>query len=105
MPILLIYIILVKRPHRQKLPHWADRAFRRVGLPYCGKLENIMNEKPKTDWDPRSQAVFDDQIKAYDEMRRRCPVAFSEYMQWSLFRYEDVARAANDHETFSNVVS
>ena len=27
------------------------------------------------DWDPRSQPVLDDQIAAYDAMRRGCPVA------------------------------
>ncbi|MCC6264366.1 MAG: cytochrome P450 [Bryobacterales bacterium] len=38
-------------------------------------------------------------------MRRRCPVAFSEYRQWSLFRHEDVVRALEDPVTFSSEVS
>ena len=38
-------------------------------------------------------------------MRRRCPVAYSEFMGWSLFRHEDVTRALHDHDTFSNAVS
>lgn len=61
--------------------------------------------KRKSDWAPRSEAVLRDQRSAYDAMRECCPVAWSEYMQWSVFRHEDVARIVNDHETFSNAVS
>lgn len=61
--------------------------------------------KPKEDWDPRSEDVLHDQRAAYDAMRERCPVAYSEFMQWSLFRHEDVLRVLRDHETFSNAVS
>lgn len=61
-----------------------------------------MDEKRKPDWDPKSPDVTRDQRKAYDEMRRRCPVAYSEFMGWSLFRHEDVSRALDDHKTFSN---
>lgn len=57
------------------------------------------------DWDPRSNLVLADQIKAYDEMRGRCPVAYSDYLGWSLFRHEDVVRVLDDHHNFSNVVS
>lgn len=64
-----------------------------------------MTEKPKPDWDPRSEDVLRDQRAAYDEMRERCPVAYSEFMQWSLFRHEDIVRVLHDHETFSNAVS
>ncbi|WP_292937821.1 cytochrome P450 [Noviherbaspirillum sp.] len=64
-----------------------------------------MDEKLKHDWDPRSEAVLTDQIAAYDEMRHRCPVAHSAYLNWSLFRHEDVVRALLDHETFSSAVS
>ena len=59
----------------------------------------------RPDWDPREQAVLSDQIRAYDEMRRLCPVARSEYLGWSLFRHDDVMRVLLDHVTFSNVVS
>jgi len=62
-------------------------------------------DKPQPDWDPRSFAVLSDQIKAYDGMRRRCPVAYSDYLGWSLFRHEDVVRALDDHRIFSNAVS
>ena len=64
-----------------------------------------MNDKLKPDWDPRSAEVSRDQRAAYDEMRERCPVAYSELMQWSLFRHEDITRVLQDHKTFSNAVS
>lgn len=54
------------------------------------------------DWDPRAPDVLADQIAAYDALRRRCPVARSDYLHWSLLRHEDVMRALLDHETFSN---
>lgn len=61
--------------------------------------------KPKADWDPRAEPVLSNQIKAYDEMRGRCPVAHSDYLGWSLFRHADVVRVLDDHETFSNEAS
>ena len=61
--------------------------------------------KREQDWNPRSDVVLSNQIKAYDAMRRRCPVAYSDYLGWSLFRHEDVVRVLDDHETFSSVVS
>jgi cytochrome P450 len=64
-----------------------------------------LTNKPKVDWDPRSEDVLSNQIKAYDEMRNRCPVAYSDYLGWSLFRHEDVVRALDDHDTFSSAVS
>ncbi len=57
------------------------------------------------DWDPRSAEVQIDQIRAYDQMREACPVAYSEYLGWSLFRHADILRVLTDHETFSNIVS
>ena len=64
-----------------------------------------MTPKVQFDWNPTSPEVQRDQRSAYDEIRRRCPVAHSELMGWSLFRHEDVTRVLLDHETFSNVVS
>lgn len=64
-----------------------------------------MTDPREPDWDPKSDAVLRDQGAAYDDMRRRCPVAHSEALGWSLFRHEDVSRVLLDHETFSNVVS
>lgn len=63
-----------------------------------------MLDKP-SDWDPRSDAVLKDQIAAYDDMRHRCPVAHSTYMNWSFFKHQDVLRALHEHDTFSNAVS
>ncbi len=64
-----------------------------------------MSDKPQPDWDPRSDEVQRDQLAAYDAMRERCPVAYSEFLGWSLFRHVDVMRVILDHETFSSVVS
>lgn len=66
---------------------------------------NVTPDKPQSDWDPRSEAVLCNHIKAYDEMRHRRPVAHSEYLGWSLFRHEDVVRALDDHDTFSSAIS
>lgn len=64
-----------------------------------------MNHLPVQDWDPKSDAIQRDQRAAYDEMRERCPVAYSDFLGWSLFRHEDILRVLNDHQTFSNAVS
>lgn len=67
---------------------------------------NAMNtSRPEPDWNPTSPEVQRDQRAAYDAMRRRCPVAYSEFMGWSLFRHEDVLRVLLDHKTFSSAVS
>lgn len=57
------------------------------------------------DWDPRSPEVLADPIGAYDEMRRRCPVAYSDYLKYSVFRHEDVMRVLLDPATFSSGAS
>lgn len=64
-----------------------------------------MSNMLQQDWDPRSDVVLRDQRAAYDEMRERCPVAYSDFLGWSLFRHEDIVRVLNDHDTFSNAVS
>jgi cytochrome P450 len=64
-----------------------------------------MSDMLQQDWDPRSDAVLRDQRAAYDEMRERCPVAYSDFLGWSLFRHEDIIRVLNDPDTFSNAVS
>jgi hypothetical protein len=56
----------------------------------------MVNEASRADWDPRSASVQNDQLAAYDDMRRRYPVAHSEYLHWVLFRHEDVMRATVD---------
>lgn len=64
-----------------------------------------MSHRKQPDWDPRSDLVLADPLRAYDEMRQRCPVALNEPHGWSLFRHADVLRVLEDHATFSNVVS
>lgn len=64
-----------------------------------------MNDKIEPDWDPLAEDILRDQRAAYDEMRERCPVAYSEFMQWSLFRHEDITCVVHDHDSFSNAVS
>lgn len=64
-----------------------------------------MSEQPHEDWDPRADEVMREQIKAYDEMRRTCPVAWSNYQHWTLFRHDDVKAALESPATFSNDVS
>lgn len=70
-------------------------------LPYVASIA-IMTARPVPDWDPRDPSVLRDQRQAYDRMRERCPVAYSEFLGWSLFRYDDVLRATGDPRTFSN---
>jgi len=38
-------------------------------------------------------------------MRGKCPVAFSEYLGWSVFNHADITRVIHDHAGFSNAVS
>ena len=61
-----------------------------------------MNEEQHDDWNPLDASILEDQRRAYDEMRERCPVAHSEFMGWSLFRHEDVATVLADPKTYSN---
>lgn len=60
---------------------------------------------PAGDWDVRSAAVQADQLRAYDRMRGRCPVAHSEHLGWSVFRHADVEAIAQNAATFSSRVS
>lgn len=67
--------------------------------------QNKPSGEPCIDWDPRSLEVLANQIRAYDHMRETCPVAFSDYLGWSLFCHADILQVLTNHETFSNVVS
>lgn len=60
---------------------------------------------PSPDWDPFAATATADQRDVYDDMRERCPVAYSERLHWSVFRHADVMRVITDHETYSNQVS
>src|SRR6478735_8947011 len=61
-----------------------------------------MSDKTMPDWDPRSSAILDDQRFAYDEMREQCPVAYSEFLNWSLFRHEDIAEVLARQDIYSS---
>jgi cytochrome P450 len=61
-----------------------------------------MNSHPTSDWDPRDISVLGDQRRAYDEMRERCPVAYSNFLDWSLFRHQDIISVLADPETYSS---
>ncbi len=61
-----------------------------------------MSESQHSDWDPLDPLILQDQRRAYDEMRERCPVAHSEFMGWSVFRHEHIAAILDDPETYSN---
>jgi cytochrome P450 len=65
----------------------------------------MSNEPTPEDWDPRSADAVEDQIATFDRLRRTCPVAYSDSLQWSVFRHADVVRALDDPDTFSNEVS
>ncbi len=65
----------------------------------------MTNDIRKPDWNPRAVDVLERQIESYDTMRRRCPVAWSDYQHWSLFRHQDVMAVLEDHEIFSSAVS
>lgn len=55
------------------------------------------------EFDPFSSEFFDDPYDLYRRMRNEAPVYFSEkYGFWALFRYEDVARAHKEWQTFSS---
>lgn len=64
-----------------------------------------MNGATTPDWNPRSQTVLGDPLAAYDAMREKQPVAYSDLLGWSVFRYADVLRVLHDPETFSSQVS
>jgi len=65
----------------------------------------MANNSRKADWNPRSEEALKDQISTYDTMRTQCPVAWSDYQHWTLFRHGDVMRVLEDHHTFSNAAS
>jgi cytochrome P450 len=61
-----------------------------------------LNDTIHADWDPRAASVQEDQRRAYDDMRERCPVANSEFMGWSLFRNHEVVDVLADPTTYSS---
>jgi cytochrome P450 len=61
-----------------------------------------MINHPTPDWDPRGASALSDQRSAYDEMRERCPVAYSDFLDWSLFRHQDIIGVLADPQTYSS---
>lgn len=60
---------------------------------------------PTPDWNLSFDLQRQNQVKVHDEMRGRCPNAYSETLGWPIFRHEDVLRILNDHDSFSGAVS
>lgn len=57
------------------------------------------------DWNPRSKEVLEQPLANFDLMRESCPVAYSDYMGWSVFRHADVLSVVSNDKIFSNRVS
>ena len=68
-------------------------------------MHDEAEQSPVPEWDPLSQPVIDDQRAAYDHLRGRCPVAYSDLLGWSVLRHADVLTVLHDHDTFRNNVS
>jgi hypothetical protein len=62
-----------------------------------------MTEEQHEDWNPLAASVLKDQRQAYDQMREKCPVAHSKFLDWSLFRHADIAAVLDDPATFINM--
>lgn len=58
-----------------------------------------------SDWDPLGPESADNPQAYDDEVRGRCPVAYSSQWGgfWALFKNEDITRALRDPDTFSSV--
>ncbi|GLZ11578.1 cytochrome P450 [Actinomadura sp. NBRC 104425] len=65
----------------------------------------MSTERP-SDWDPRLPETFDSSHEVYADLRRRCPVPWSDAFGgfWAVTRYDDVVRVARDSGTFSTAV-
>ena len=67
-----------------------------------------LNDQPGTSngrvhFDPFSDEFFNDPFETYRQLRDHAPVYHNtQYDFWALSRYEDVASAMRDHETFSS---
>ena len=59
-------------------------------IPVTFRRQKVVADNVKNDWDLRSEKVQKNQVAAYDEMRRRCPVAHDEFMGYFVFKNADV---------------
>lgn len=74
-------------------------------MPKPAELTQWKKEKPRNpDWDPLAPDVLENQQAANDAMRSKCPVAFSDFLGWSVFRYDDILAVTREPEIFSNDV-
>lgn len=64
-----------------------------------------MATAPHPDWSLSDPEVQGDQIAAYDRLRDRHGVAYSEMLHWSVLGHADVLRVLLDHAGFSSAVS
>jgi cytochrome P450 len=62
----------------------------------------LSSQFPDRDWDPLDPEAFRDAHATYADLRRRCPVAFTDRWGgfWTLTRYRDIVRVAGDARTF-----
>jgi cytochrome P450 len=72
-----------------------------------GSAEHIATDPPSqtapiADWDPLSEESLFNTPQHDNDMRRTCPVAYSDRWGgfWTVFRHEDICRVARDPETF-----
>jgi cytochrome P450 len=68
-------------------------------------MDKNARAQPAVEWDAQSAPAVRDQVATYDGLRRRCPVAHSKLLHWSLLRHADVVRALAEPGIFSNEVS
>ena len=61
-----------------------------------------MSDKATPDWNPRDLSILRDQRLAYDAMRERRPVAYSDFLGWSLLRHGDIAAVLDNPKTYSS---
>ena len=59
---------------------------------------------PASDWDPTNELSIRSPEENDNQMRRKCPVAYSDQWGgfWSLFKHEDVTRAVRDTDSFKS---
>lgn len=53
-------------------------------------------------WSPVSAEAQQDQLTTYDEMRRRCPVAYSDALSYSILGHAELKAVVEDYHTYSN---
>jgi cytochrome P450 len=61
--------------------------------------------EPPNDWQPLHPDALERPLETYDQLRRRCPVAYSTELGWTPLRHDDTMTVLLDHETYSNEVS